>query len=127
MIEVIGLHHISINVTDLLRAKHFYGEVLGLEEIARPGFDFAGAWYRLGSSQLHLIVHDGARTLRHTQDVDSRDGHFALRVSGWTESLAHLRQLGVRAVEKFENRTDWAQVFITDPDGNIIELNSPRQ
>jgi len=35
-------HNTSQCVSDLARAKVFYGEVLGLEEIARPYFPFGG-------------------------------------------------------------------------------------
>ncbi len=45
MLEFETLHHVAISVGDLARAKRFYGEILGLEEIARPNFPFAGAWY----------------------------------------------------------------------------------
>ena len=37
MLELEVLHHVAISVSDLARAKAFYGDVLGLEEIARPG------------------------------------------------------------------------------------------
>ena len=47
MIVVASLHHISVVVTDLARAKAFYGEVLGLRELSRPAFEFGGAWYEL--------------------------------------------------------------------------------
>ena len=47
MIIVASLHHISVVVTDLARAKAFYSEVLGLRELSRPAFDFGGAWYEL--------------------------------------------------------------------------------
>jgi catechol 2,3-dioxygenase-like lactoylglutathione lyase family enzyme len=44
-VAIVRLDHIQINVTDLARAKRFYGEVLDLEEAPRPeSFDFAGAW-----------------------------------------------------------------------------------
>ena len=38
MLEFESLHHVAISVSDLARAKHFYGEVLGLEEIAGRNF-----------------------------------------------------------------------------------------
>jgi len=56
MLEFETLHHVAISVSDLARAKRFYGEILGLEEIARPNFPFAGAWYRIVDRELHLIV-----------------------------------------------------------------------
>jgi glyoxylase I family protein len=122
-----GLHHVAIDVTDLDRAKNFYGGVLGLEELERPPFDFPGAWYALGDRQLHLIVHDGTRTLRRTTDIDARDGHFALRVADFDATLARLRERGVEVVERRTNVTPWTQMYVTDPDGNVIELNVDRE
>jgi len=58
MFIIEALHHVSIPVADLERAKQFYNEILGLTEITRPPFDFPGAWYQEGDRQLHLIVHD---------------------------------------------------------------------
>jgi glyoxylase I family protein len=126
MIEVESLHHVGISVTDLDRAKHFYGTVLGLEEITRPPFDFPGAWYQVGDRQLHLIVHPGTRTLRGTSEIDSRDGHYAIRVRSYRQSVEHLKALGVSLRERPDNRTPWPQIHLTDPDGNVIELNAER-
>ena len=85
MFIIESLHHVSIPVADLERAKQFYEEILGLSEIARPPFDFPGAWYQLGDRQLHLIVHDES-TFREKKPVDSRDIHFAIRVNSYREA-----------------------------------------
>src|SRR3712207_7383782 len=46
-ITVQRIEHVAVVVTDVARAKRFYGEVLGLTEAPRPeSFDFPGAWYR---------------------------------------------------------------------------------
>jgi len=123
MFAIERLHHVSLNVTDLARAKDFYGTVLGLREVYRPDLGFPGAWYEVGDGMLHLIVHPPTRTLRGTRDIDGRDGHFALRVASFDDALAHLRRHGVDVVERRRNITPWAQVYFTDPDGNVIELN----
>ena len=124
--DVETLHHVALCVTDLERAKRFYGDVLGLEELQRPPFDFPGAWYALGDRQLHLIVHTSPRTLRGTTEIDSRDGHLALRVGDYDETLKHLRANGVEVLERRTNVTPWSQLYVTDPDGNVIELNVER-
>ncbi len=126
MFEAESIHHVSLAVTDLAAARRFYGEVLGLREIPRPAFPFAGAWYQLGDRQLHLIVHSAARTLRGTRQIDSHDGHVALRVTSYTQAKAHLEAHGVAFRDRYDNHTPWAQLYVTDPDGNVIELNAER-
>ena len=90
MIHLEGIHHISLIVTDLERARAFYSEVICLKEITRPAFDFPGTWYAIGldGQQLHLIVHEGQT--KRTGGIDMRDGHFALRVTSFDETLAWL-------------------------------------
>jgi glyoxylase I family protein len=126
VIQVETLHHVSIPVTDRTRAKRFYSDILGLREIPRPPFDFEGAWYQLGDRQLHLIVHPGTRTLRGTTAIDSRDGHFGLRVRSYRQTLDHLKAQGVTCRDRPRNLTAWPQIYVTDPDGNVIELNAER-
>ena len=126
MIRIEALHHVSINVTDLERARRFYGGILGLDEIPRPAFDFPGAWYRLGDRQLHLIVHPPTHTLRGTTGISSREGHFAIAVRSYDEARAHLEASGVPFDARPRSRTPWAQIFLSDPDGNLIELSAER-
>jgi len=126
MIE--GLHHVSIVVSDLERSKWFYGDVLGLAESkSRPAFPFPGAWYETGGGQLHLIVHDEARTTRGTRDIDTRDGHFAFRVSDANAVRERLDAFGWAYADRPHSITGWHQLFATDPDGNVIEFNSKRR
>ena len=121
------LHHVAVCVTDIVRSKRFYGEVLGLREVGRPAFPFGGAWYELGDGrQLHLIVHEQPRTLRGTTEIDLRDGHLAFGVADYEAAVEYLRAAGVDCVIRPDNVTPWKQVYVTDPDGNVIELNAPR-
>jgi len=127
MLDVRALHHVAVCVTDVERSKRFYGEVLGLKEIARPPFPFDGAWYETPDGrQFHLIVHERPRTLRGTSEIDLRDGHLAFAVADFDRAVAHLRAAGIACVERPENVTPWKQVYVTDPDGNVVELNAPR-
>ena len=122
------LHHSALCVTDIVRSKRFYGQVLGLQEIPRPDFDFAGAWYEFADgSQLHLIVHDTPLTLRGTTAIDARDGHLALRVDSYAAALERLKTLGIDHLAYWDNKTPWAQIYVTDPDGNVVELNAERR
>jgi glyoxylase I family protein len=128
MQPIASLHHVAVCVTDIDRAKRFYAEVLGLQEVARPDFPFPGAWYELpNGTQIHLIVHDGTLTMRRSSTIDIKDGHLALRVRSYAEVLAHLQTHGVEVLSLPMNKTQWAQLYIADPDGNIIELNAERE
>ncbi len=119
-----GIHHVSLLVTDIERAKRFYGVVLGFQESnERPDFGFPGAWYQVGETQIHLIVHKEGKTLRGVTSIDSRDGHFAIRVQDMESFIKRMRSHQVEILDKPNNQTDWHQVFVSDPDGNLIEFN----
>jgi catechol 2,3-dioxygenase-like lactoylglutathione lyase family enzyme len=123
LIHFTGLHHVSLTVTDLERAKHFYSSILGFREIQRPNFDFPGAWYEVEGQQLHLIVHPTSQTIRPDKRLSSREGHFALRVKDYDETLKWLKQKDVELLEKPNSKSGFKQIFCADPDGNLIELN----
>ncbi|WEG11872.1 VOC family protein [Pullulanibacillus sp. KACC 23026] len=123
MIQIKAFHHVSIAITDLDKAKHFYGDILGFPELKRPDFDFPGAWYQVGEQQLHLIVYPEAKTLRSTSSIDTKDGHFAIRVKDYDETLRYLKEKNVAVLEKPFSQSGFAQIFCTDPDGNVIEFH----
>ena len=132
MFKIGTIHHVSLPVTDLERSKKFYEEILGLKEIERPPFTFPGAWYQLGDRQLHLIVHNRS-TLREGKEVDSRDIHFAIRVNSYLETQGFLRSRGFhpdaddefkKMIESPKATAGFPQLYIIDPDRNVIELNA---
>lgn len=126
MIRIEGIHHISLIVTDLERAITFYKEIIGLKTIQRPAFDFPGEWFAIGEGgqQLHLIVHDGET--KRLNGIDTRDGHFAIRVSDFDETLEWLRQHNIEYKANRDSITGFSQIFLLDPDRNVIELNAAR-
>ncbi|WP_328589079.1 VOC family protein [Sutcliffiella halmapala] len=123
MIVLDDFHHISLSVTNIEKAKHFYGTLLGFPELKRPDFDFPGAWYQMGSAQLHLIENKHAETLRSSGKIDSRDGHMAIRVKDFEETLQYLKDKGIEVLEKRFGKSGFAQIFCMDPDRNLIEFN----
>ncbi|MBI3636955.1 MAG: VOC family protein [Candidatus Rokubacteria bacterium] len=69
MVPFKNFSHVSLLVSDVDRAKVFYTGLLGLREIARPAFDFPGAWYSLGNDlALHLIQSDTWKSPRQFQE-----------------------------------------------------------
>ena len=134
-LDVASIHHASLPVSDVERSARFYKEVLGLQEIARPPFDFPGAWFQVGPNQLHLIV--GAHsTFRGEKGVDSRDIHFAVRVRSFSAALEFLQAKGYSTdvppddpmhMKVSEHATaGFPQIYILDPDRNVVEINAER-
>jgi catechol 2,3-dioxygenase-like lactoylglutathione lyase family enzyme len=113
------LLHAAVLVRDLNRAKLFYGGVLGLKEKPRHSFNFEGAWYDLGECELHLIVT--AETLLPAEDRPRRDCHVAFLIDDYHGTRNALEEAGVPYTE---GSSGLAQIFIRDPDGNLIELQS---
>ncbi len=118
--EILQLDHVALHVKDVAKTVAFYRDILGLKQIARPGFDFEGAWLRLGKNQsLHLI--GGRDRAVHNSN---RGDHFALLVDDIDAWAAHLKQCDIshRGPKK---RPDGAyQIFLEDPDGHWVELST---
>ena len=56
MIRTKQLHHALVVVSDLKKARRFYGNILGLQELQRPNLVRAGLWFGVGSNELHISV-----------------------------------------------------------------------
>lgn len=124
MLKVEDLHQVSIPVRDAEQSRAFYKSIPALDELERPSFDFPEAWFSLGDRQLHLIQNSDAITPRGINEIDSRDGHFALRVRSYRETREHLIKLRMPFLDCTVNPKRWPQIYITDTDGNVIELNA---
>lgn len=113
-LDVTQIDHVSVLVTDLARSRHFYRDVLGLKEIAKPKtFDFKVLWFDLGNQQLHLLQkpHPDTRSPRH----------FALRVGNVEAARGHFRGRGIE-IQETTAIPNCDRFFISDPDGNRIEI-----
>ncbi|MFD6155077.1 VOC family protein [Nocardia sp. NPDC060256] len=114
--KVLSLHHVSINVRDIDRALHFYVDVLGLtQRTDRPdNLGIEGAWLDVGDRQLHLIEQP---------DVPSALGqHFALLVDQLDLVVSTLRTQGLTVSDPVRIGRG-RQSFLSDPDGNVVELH----
>lgn len=146
MLKGTSLHHVSVPVTNIDKARRFYVDVLGFEEDPnRPNFDFDGAWFTLGDRSVHLIVPkaDGQPTLRAGKAIDSRDTHFAIRVASFSGAIAHLESKGYRPTTapnpaptadnplpmrvNAKSTAGFPQIYLLDPDRNVIEINAEKE
>ena len=119
-IGVTQVHHIQIFVPREVEqaAKHFYGDVLGLEEIPKPEAwrKNGGAWYRHGPNQLHLSL------LRQPEDNRGSQRHVCYMVADLEIAEKIMREAGVEIVPDDRPFDQWTRFYVRDPGGNYIEI-----
>ncbi len=120
MSKINGIHHASVLVTDLERARTFYEGILGLSvNTGRPGKAFDGLWYDVGDQQIHLIVAKAFDFDDETTLYPGARRHVALRVEGLDALEARIRDAGLPA---FPSSSGRPVLFCRDFDGNAFEL-----
>jgi len=120
-LQVVELNHVALHVGDLAASCRFYGELMGFPAMQRPAFDFAGAWFRLGSHQeLHLIAGRSEPVVSA-----NRGNHFALRVEALPPWEERLSRAGWDYLPPKPRPDGAMQLFLRDPDGHVFELYTP--
>lgn len=130
MVRVQQIDHVTLVVKSLEASREFYVDWLGMTEVPRPAFDFAGAWFQAGDTLIHLILeHDRSGSAGVNDDgreKSTRGHHLAFAVDDAAAAAQELEALGATFVTKPKLRPDGAvQAFVLDPDGHVIELCSP--
>ena len=115
-----SIHHVNVTVPKPLEdaAKHFYGVVMGLEEVPKPESSRGrgGAWYQLGSTQLHLSVEAPLG-----QECISKR-HVCYAVSNLAEAEEQFRSAGVEILPDDQPTPGWSRFYVRDPGGNRLEI-----
>ena len=115
-----SLHHVNVTVPRELEAdaKHFYGVVMGLEEVPKPETSRGrgGAWYQLGSLQLHLSIEEGLGE----NCISKR--HVCYTVSDLAQAEERFRRAGVEILPDDLPTPGWSRFYVRDPGGNRLEI-----
>lgn len=115
-----GLNHITIRVNRIDASKEFYGEILDLELVRTMGQSMAV--YKIGEEDTLVIVE--AETSYDPTSRDFRVDHFGFYVDSpeQVDELAkYFREKEVTVMSGPANRKKGRFLFISDPDGNMIE------
>jgi catechol 2,3-dioxygenase-like lactoylglutathione lyase family enzyme len=127
-IRVAGLDHVVLRVGNLDRAIEFYKKVLNCRverELEQPRL----VQVRAGASLIDLVP--ASVSPQAAEDAAGRNmDHFAVRVDGFDASAiaAHLRRHGIdpgEVRERYGAEGYGPSLYITDPDGNTVELKGP--
>lgn len=140
LIETTGLHHLRITVTDIVRSRAFYQDVLGFDVAAESPGDVDDPEVRADPTQLYggVVFKTngilfGLRPVAEASDrFDStRVGldHISFSVPSVGELHSTARRLDEAGVEHGEVRElgDFGMAILSfnDPDGVHLELSAP--
>lgn len=131
-IRIRDIDHIVLRARDLARMQAFYCDVLGCT-VAKVQERFGLVQLQAGRSMIDLVDLEGplgqaggAAPGREGRNVD----HFCLRLDPFDGEaiLQFLKTKGIDAgevVSRFGAEGDGPSVYITDPEGNVVELKGP--
>jgi catechol 2,3-dioxygenase-like lactoylglutathione lyase family enzyme len=116
------LDHFNIRTRKLGETVRFYEEVLDLKKGERPNFAFPGAWmYSEGKPVVHLV------DISQTSEQQKPDSGVVHHVAFASRDFAGMKQRLKSGGLPFDVRevpgVDVWQIFVTDPNGVMIELN----
>ena len=123
------IDHITLVVSNIQASREFYVGVLGLKEVPRPDFSFAGAWFASGNTQIHITLSDENSGLPGWADRQvgrvSRGHHFAFQVDDVRHAVKILAANAVEILDGPKKRPDGPeQIYFHDPDRHLVELFS---
>jgi catechol 2,3-dioxygenase-like lactoylglutathione lyase family enzyme len=97
------------------RARAFYRDLLGMEELPKPPelAGRGGCWFASGEAQIHLGVEQDFRA--------ARKAHPALRCHDYEVLTKKLRAAGMELLDD-DSLPGVARCYVHDPFGNRMEL-----
>jgi len=114
------LNHNLILTTDLDTMSHFWTEVIGLTLGDRPPFPFKGAWFYSEGKPLIHVAEQG-----RTDVSGGAIAHLALEGADYNTLITTLKRLEYGYTEKDVPVSGERQVFVSGPDGLIVEMMFP--
>jgi catechol 2,3-dioxygenase-like lactoylglutathione lyase family enzyme len=116
-VRILGIDHVQVAAPpgSEAEARAFYGELLGLEELARPASlpDRYGCWFRAGAQELHVGFEEPFRPARKAHPSFVVDDLAALVTLLRARGTPPTPDASIPGVER---------AFASDPFGNRLEL-----
>jgi catechol 2,3-dioxygenase-like lactoylglutathione lyase family enzyme len=127
-----SFNHVSREVLSLSLSIQFYCNILGFVEIKRPAFEAKGVWLWGYGISIHLIQTQVPEKRR--QVLTNRLEHFTSQlptvdhIAFLTDDLPYIRQVLIDAHVYHKDSSAPGsgidQIFLFDPDGNVIEVSN---
>lgn len=132
MLRLLAIDHLVLRVVDLQRMLHFYCDAVGCT-IEKRQDNLGLIQLRAGSSLIDLVPV-GGKLGRAGGAPPGKEGrnldHFCLRVEPFDEAAIReqLARHGYTAGEvqqRYGAEGEGPSLYVTDPEGNVVELKGP--
>jgi catechol 2,3-dioxygenase-like lactoylglutathione lyase family enzyme len=114
---ILGIEHVQLAAPAGCeeKARWFFGEVLGLQELPKPPelAKRGGCWFQCGSQQLHIGVEKDF--------APAKKAHPAFAVSDLERLKQRFSASGI-ALKDDDADPDVHRIFVNDPWGNRLEF-----
>ena len=123
---IIGIDHIALTVKSLEQSVNFYTNMLGFEAEQRFEYNERGLtiqFLSIGEVQLELFGYSKEVAEQERKPLQAGIAHMAFEVENLDETYVELQKRGI--IFEGEPRTAMMGqriLFLSDPDGNRIEL-----
>ena len=111
--RTLGLAHLLLQTSDIERAERFYVGVLGFTVRKRERFD---------ETRPLVVTHQGLGLTEGGPGDGRQVEHIAFRVDDVRSLATRIRDAGVPILEELSPGAYGMTIYVSDPDGNKIEL-----
>jgi catechol 2,3-dioxygenase-like lactoylglutathione lyase family enzyme len=132
MFRVVGLDHVVLRVQDVARMVRFYHDVLACR-VERDRPEIGLTQLRAGRSLIDLVAIDSelGRSGGAPPGAEGRNmDHLCLRIEPF-EAAALAQHLAAHGIahgevkQRYGAEGDGPSLYLTDPEGNTVELKGP--
>ncbi len=115
-----GIDHHSVIISDLEKSRHFYINIVGLEEdTSRPEMVFEGLWFKVGQQAIHCLKLSNPDPVEDRPEHGGRDRHVCLITDDMNPLIERLEKY---YVDYTHSKSGRRAIFFRDPDGNALEV-----
>lgn len=120
---IVRHNHLALHVKDIPTSAAFYRDILGLKPIPVPeDLKKTRAWFDMGDGQMIHLLDGRTAAINH----DRNGSHIALFVKdiAASEQFLTAHKIPFHKQVRFDGVT---QIYFSDPDGYLFELNEPKK
>ena len=126
-----AIDHVNIRTADVLSTSQFFADILDMTIKHAPGYDDLSVAAWLYDDDDKAAVHIGDASISYPWEMDAsvqasgsgRVHHVAFRCNGYEKMTQKLMLKGIEFNSNTVAEANLRQLFITDPNGILLELN----